>query len=326
MNKLLSCCLVLCLFTINGWAQSDKQGCEDHPLITRYPGFNISWCQEEAFSSYHLAVGKYFGYRAIDKWIDLEGKVTRIYYKHKGTVTMSEVYQNYRNAINRAGFESLAQGFFPQANVSKEVGGGTWIATAYSKNPVPTNSNVMLFHGTASAGGKGYIAAKLERPTGNVYVAIAVYQHTSEEVVALVDIVEEAPLEDHKISVDADYIAREIDQKGVVALYGIYFDFDKATIQASSEPELKAIADYLKQHADVNLYIVGHTDMKGSLSYNLSLAEKRAQAVADALVNNYNISRDRLEGKGVGPLSPKSNNLTEEGRQQNRRVELVRKV
>lgn len=306
-------------------AQADKAGCEDHPLITRFPTSNIAWCETQNFSSYHVAVGKVTGYRTIDKWIDLEGKITRLYYTYQGSATMSEVYQNYRNAIQRAGFESLAQGFVPQRNVSKVVGGSGWIATAYSKNPVPTNSGVMLFHGTSSAGGKGYIAAKLARPTGDVYVVVTAYQHKTNEVVVLVDIIEEAALEDGKVSVDADYIAQQIEQNGTVALYGIYFDFDKATILPSSNTEMQAVADYLQQHPTVNLYIVGHTDMKGSLSYNIGLAEKRAQAVADKLVTEYKIDRARLEGKGVGPLSPASTNQTEAGRKLNRRVELVRK-
>lgn len=317
--------LILLLFSPPILGQSDKAGCEDHPLITRFPKSQIKWCETQNFSSYHVAVGKVSGYRTIDKWIDLEGKVTRLYYEYEGTATMSEVYQNYRNAIQRAGFTSLAQGFKPQRNVSKEVGGSGWIATAYIKNPVPTNSGVMLFHGTSSAGGKGYIAAKLERASGNVYVVVAVYQHRSSEVIVLVDIIEEDALEDGKIDVDPDYIAKQIEQFGTVSLYGIYFDFDKATILKESTSALQAVADYLKANPTVNLYIIGHTDMKGSLPYNLGLSEKRAQAVVTALVSQFQIKANRLTGQGVGPLAPKSTNRTEEGRKLNRRVELVEK-
>ncbi len=317
--------LLLLLLAFPGLSQADKSGCQDHSLITRFPESQIKWCETQHFSSYHVAIGKVSGYRTIDKWIDLEGKVTRLYYEYEGSATMSEVYQNYRNAIQRAGFTTLAQGFNPQRNVSKEVGGNGWIATAYIKNPVPTNSGVMLFHGTSSAGGKGYIAAKLERASGTVYVVVAVYQHTSTEVVMLVDIIEEDALEDGKIEVDPDYIAQQIEQFGTVSLYGIHFDFDKANIQKESGPALRAVAAYLKENPSINLYIIGHTDMKGSLPYNLALSEKRAQAVVDALVNQHQIRRDRLAGKGVGPLAPKSTNRTEEGCRLNRRVELVEK-
>ncbi len=308
------------------FAQDDLAGCEDHPLITRFPEAKIGWCETQEFMEYHVATGKYAGYRAIDKWIDVEGKVQRIYYVVKSGATMSEVYQNYRNSITRAGFDILAKGLHPQRNVSKEVGGKTWLEAAYLKNPIPTNTGVALLRGSATSGGAGYVAAKLERSTGNVYIVLTSYQFTTEETVVLLDIIEEAPLDDGKIEVDADYIAREIEMNGSVALYGIYFDFDKASIKPESKETLDAIAEYLKKHAKVSLYVVGHTDMKGTLVYNLELAEKRSKSVVEALVNDYQISRSRLEGQGVGPLSPKSNNTSEAGRKLNRRVELVRKI
>ena len=319
--------LFLGLLTFNlSIAQSDKKGCEDHPLITRYPGAKITWCETQQFMEYHIATGKYFGYKAIDKWIDVEGKVSRIYYEIDNGASMSEVYQNYRNSVQKAGFTFLAKGFNTQRNVSKKVGGSTWIGTAYSKNAIPPNQGVNLLYGSSESGGKGYIAAKLERPTGNVYLVLTAYQYTSKQTVVLLDIIEEAPLDDGKITVDADYIAREIEMNGSVSLYGIFFDFDKATIKSESKETLDAIAAYLKKYQKISLYIVGHTDMKGSLTYNLALAEKRSKAVVETLVKAYKISRSRLEGKGVGPLSPKSNNTSDAGRKLNRRVELFRKI
>lgn len=314
------------LFFTPIFTQNDKPNCKDHPLITRYPGAEIGWCSEESFSQYHLAVGPQTGYRQIDDWIDLEGKVFRTYYTIKTGATVNDVYQNYRNSIQRGGFKILAKGLNPTRNVGKEVGGNTWIRTFYSKNPFPVDSDVRIMSGSATSAGAGFVAGLLDRPSGKVYIGVSVYQYSSEEVLVVQDIVETGSLEDGKVTVDADYIAREIELNGTVALYGIYFDFDKADIKPESKEALEAIAEYLKKHSDVNLYIVGHTDMKGTVVYNLSLSEKRATAVVDKLVSDYGISRGRLEGKGVGPFSPKSNNTSEEGRKLNRRVELVKKI
>lgn len=317
---------LLVLISAPLFSQTDISDCEDHPLITRFPAAAIEWCQTQAFNEYHIATGPQTGYKNIDDWIDLEGKVHRIYYSIRSGATMSEVYQNYRNAIQRAGFDILAQGLHPERNVRKDVGGNTWMGTAYAKNPLPTGSGVKLFQGSSSSAGMGYVAGKLSRPGGNVYVTLAAYQYSSEETVVLLDIIEEAPLDDGKVTVDADYIAHEIEANGSVALYGIFFDFNKAEVKAESKSDLDAIAAYLKQHPDVRLYVVGHTDMKGSLTYNLALSERRAQAVVEALVENYGISGPRLEGRGIGPLAPKSTNASEEGRRQNRRVELVKRL
>lgn len=315
------------LLAVSAFAQKDADGCADHPLITRFPGSHIVWCGEEKLTEYHVAVGKISGYRQIDKWVDLEGQVFRYNYEiHNSEATVSEVYQNYRNALQRAGFELLANGQDPNRTARNDVGGVTYIGNAFLKNPLGQETRSRLFAGSSSSEGSAYIAAKLARPTGDVHVVVAIYKQSSTNLVVQVDIIEDAALEDGQISVDPDYLARQIKAFGTVALYGIHFDFDKSDIKPESKPDLDAVAEYLKKHPDVNLYIVGHTDMKGTLAYNLTLSEKRAQAVVEALVADYGIARGRLEGKGLGPLSPKSHNRDDGGRKLNRRVELVQKI
>ncbi|MCI5083374.1 MAG: OmpA family protein [Saprospiraceae bacterium] len=303
-----------------------QQDCEDHPLIERFPKTTLEWCETQSFGSYHIAVGPQTGYKNIDDWVDVEGKIYRLYYILKGQASVSEVYQNYRNELKRSEFEILANGAFPQRNVKKEVGGNTWMGTAYAKNPYPINSGVQLFHGSSDSGGMGYIAAKLQRPDLTAYAVIAAYQHHADEVLICIDIIEQEALRDNQVQVNTDYLARELQEKGTVSIYGIEFEYDKYDLLPASKPILKVIADFLQQQKNINLYVIGHTDMRGTLTYNLTLSEKRAQAVVDYLVSKHGIRRDRLEGKGVGPLAPKSTNETETGRQLNRRVELVKKV
>lgn len=307
-------------------AQNDATDCEDHPLISRYPAAQIDWCDTQVFMEYHVAIGPQTGYRKIDDWIDVEGKTSRIYYSIKGGATVSDIYQNYRNAFQRDRIEILAKGLNAQRNVSKEVGGRTWLGTAYSRNPLPSIGTINLFHGSASSGGAGYLAGKLERTTGNVYLVLMVYQYKAEEVVVQLDVIEEAPLDDGKITLDLDYISRQLETNGAVTLEGIYFDFEKTTIQPASKKTLDLLAEFLTKHPDFTFYVVGHTDMKGSLAYNQNLSNARAQAVVDSLTKDYGIAEERLEAQGVGLLVPKSNNISEEGRQLNRRVELVQKL
>ncbi|MFK7920385.1 MAG: OmpA family protein [Bacteroidia bacterium] len=303
----------------------DAPESKDHPLLTRYPGAEIQWYDEQAFEAYEIAIGPLTGYRYIEDWQRVEGKLTRVFYSITGKRSVSEVYLNYQSALKKGGFDVLSEGLFKSSNVAKQVGGRSWMNTAYSKNPIAANGKVSLFHGTSTSGGSGFIAGELKRPQGNVYVAIAFYQHREDEVVVMLDVIESQPMEDDLVSADPEAMSGEIDREGKVVIYGLYFEFDKAELEASSKPVLDAIAQLLKQRPDLQLYVVGHTDMKGNLSYNLALSEARARSVVEVLVKDYQIERSRLQAQGVGPLVPITTNLNEQGRRFNRRVELVQK-
>lgn len=72
------------------------------------------------------------------------------------------------------------------------------------------------------------------------------------------------------------------------------------------------------------VYIVGHTDSQGTLARNMALSQKRAEAVAQALLTEYKIDAGRLSAKGVASFAPVSSNGDAAGRVKNRRVELVK--
>jgi len=129
-----------------------------------------------------------------------------------------------------------------------------------------------------------------------------------------------------EVAADPDALAGDIMKQGHATVYGIYFDFDSYDIKPESEPTLTAIADMLKANPSLRIYVVGHTDMKGSLEYNMTLSRNRAESVVAALAGDYGIAKSRLKAMGVGPLSPVSPNSTEDGRRLNRRVELVEMV
>ena len=111
---------------------------------------------------------------------------------------------------------------------------------------------------------------------------------------------------------------------GRVATQGILFDTGSDVIKPESTPTLEEIGDMLKDHADLRLAIEGHTDDQGDDAANQSLSERRAAAVKAFLVSAYGIDASRLEARGLGETQPVADNGTPEGRQQNRRVELVR--
>lgn len=111
---------------------------------------------------------------------------------------------------------------------------------------------------------------------------------------------------------------------GRVVTQGIYFDSGSDRLRPESTPTLKEIGQMLTEHAELRLMVEGHTDSVGSEAANKALSEKRSAAVKDFIVTTYGIDASRIETVGFGPDNPMAPNDTPEGRQMNRRVELVK--
>jgi outer membrane protein OmpA-like peptidoglycan-associated protein len=125
------------------------------------------------------------------------------------------------------------------------------------------------------------------------------------------------------VSANADALSGSIRDTGRAAVYGIYFDTDKADLKPASDPALAEIVKLLKKEPGLKLYVVGHTDNVGAFAHNVRLSQDRAAAVVKALVTKHKIASSRLTPFGAGPTAPVASNTTDEGRAKNRRVDLV---
>ena len=121
---------------------------------------------------------------------------------------------------------------------------------------------------------------------------------------------------------DAAAMGKDIAATGKTIIYGIYFDTGSAAIKPESDPALAEMAKLLNNSPSMKAFIVGHTDNTGTLELNLKLSADRADSVAKALIAR-GIGSARLKSAGVGPYCPIGSNGSEEGKAQNRRVELV---
>ena len=100
----------------------------------------------------------------------------------------------------------------------------------------------------------------------------------------------------------------------------IFFDQDSAVIADRYRPALQQIADALAKDPEASAILEGHTDASGAESYNLDLSNRRANAVREALINDFNVSSTQLTTMGSGSATPIQPNSSAEGRAQNRRV------
>jgi len=101
----------------------------------------------------------------------------------------------------------------------------------------------------------------------------------------------------------------------------LLFDTDAATLQPQSQEQLRNIAEVLKAYPNVAIKVGGYTDNTGDPAANLDLSQRRATNVRQALVD-LGVPANRLQAEGYGERHPVADNLTEEGRQQNRRIAL----
>jgi len=133
--------------------------------------------------------------------------------------------------------------------------------------------------------------------------------------------------ENFNLPADAEYqeVTKDIPLKKIeignaIVLKNIFFDFDKATLRPESYNELDRLVQLLTENPTIKVEISAHTDSKGSDEYNLKLSQKRAESVVNYLIGK-GIPASRLIAKGYGETQPIDTNDTEEGRQNNRRVE-----
>lgn len=120
----------------------------------------------------------------------------------------------------------------------------------------------------------------------------------------------------------AELKAQQTDRGMVLTLGDVLFDTGRAELKAGATRTVDQLVAFLKDNPERTLAIEGYTDSVGSDAYNLRLSEARAQAVQSALTQR-GVAAARISAKGLGEVSPVASNDTAEGRQRNRRVEVV---
>jgi outer membrane protein OmpA-like peptidoglycan-associated protein len=270
--------------------------------------------------------------------LDLEGKLTRTVYLLPEGRTPLEVLRNYQQMVTDKGgellYECKADACGGDIDSHASHGGGRTGVLNYvfpaSKVSTSSYSNAACAVDSNHVDQR-YLVAKLAGSDVETHAAVMTYtlkddlycKAFNERTIAIVVTVEAKPREQKMVTVKASELATAIAKSGKVALYGIYFDFDKADLKPESKPQLDEISTLLKNDAALKLMVVGHTDNKGGAAYNLDLSKRRADAVVAALGSD-GIATDRLLAQGMGSAAPVASNDSDEGRAKNRRVELVK--
>lgn len=285
--------LLLAILILSPIAKAQNEG---HPLIKAFEGSYIETQEVKEFDEQALVIGKVQDDGSVET-VMLEGKVTKIGYRDPDDRSSLERMRNYEQAFKKAGFEIMFM--CSKEECGHEIG----IETIGYYPP------------------ERYLTAFQKRKGGNVWIGVFVAAGPWTKII----IVEEKPMDTDMVKVTAEILKSNILKDGHTAVYGIYFDTGKSMIKPESDETIKEIAALLKTNASMQVYIVGHTDNIGKLKDNMELSQKRAEAVVNELITKYKIPSTNLEAGGVGPLAPVATNDTEEGKEMNRRVEIVKK-
>lgn len=352
MFRLLIAIMMLLAAATNGLADAsvptaDIEGSRDSNILGRYAGSLIVSYDHKDFDEFMLPLSRlekvegkkdahnnhYFEPK--NQKI-VEGEHTRLVYLIPENVSPLEVVRNYQEEFKNKGGTILYE--CKEAECGGDpgrgsTGGGGEMSLAMYLRPNehikdPHFSNGRCAQATYISGQRYTVGMFAETGTHVSVLAYTIKASAScraldGRTIAVVDILQPKEREQKMVTVKAEEMAQKISTKGSIALYGIYFDFNKADIKPESQPTLEQIAHLLKGDPGLKLLVVGHTDNVGSFSFNMDLSQRRAGAVVDALTGQYGVDRNRLTAVGVSFACPVASNNSEEGRAKNRRVELV---
>lgn len=134
---------------------------------------------------------------------------------------------------------------------------------------------------------------------------------------------EVASLDPAEPDVPSETLTAGLLKNGFVVLHDIDFAVGTTTLDDQPSAELAELASLLEDRPTLRVAVVGHTDTGGGLDVNISVSRARAQSVRARLIEAYGTDPDRIEAEGMGYLAPMASNLTPEGREENRRVEVI---
>ena len=315
-------CLAVSLSAMS--AQAEQQ------LTLQFPGpSETTLHRSEALASYRLAVGPFRGGEIASERTEgnLDQTAWRIALPGASTL---EMIQTLRGQITQAGFKVIFE-------CETEACGGYDFRYGTEVVAEP-DMHVDL-------GDFRYLAAKRMGPNGPEYLGLLVSKSPENGFVQLTRIGGAAPAQLASLTKPAEPpklgsvtpqpaaaaitpeassdLGKTLDLGQSLVLEDLVFGSGSSALSEGNYASLAALAGWLQANPTKAVTLVGHTDASGGLANNIALSKKRADSVRKSLLAQYGVTQGQVSANGVGPLAPRSSNLSPEGQQENRRVEVV---
>lgn len=312
---------------------ADAPGTRDYPDMPRYEGSTIVLHAQHEYGELGLQTGGLSTPNSTDpkEVRKVEGRLYRTTYvlpnTGSGKRSTLEIARNYEQAFKEKGFQPIWSG--GQAEIRNGPPSQYYAIPELDRQLVTTGVKDRRYFCLENSGlfVAVFIASRSwdhplrEKSEANRWKRDVIIPENA--VVIQVDFVNTRPMEEKMVHLSAEEMQKSIRTSGKVALYGILFDFNKADIKPESEPTLKQMAALLNGDSALRVLVVGHTDNVGTFEFNEDLSKRRARAVVAELSSKHGVPASRMTPLGAAFMAPLTTNSTEEGRAQNRRVELV---
>jgi OmpA-OmpF porin, OOP family len=341
MKTFFSFCLCL-LFASSVFAQSgpyadwnrDIKGGSDHALVGRYEGSVIANYLQRDNETLKILTRAPVRLKeprlespknswTINNSLTVKGRMTQLTYRAPKGRTPLELFANYKQAFTGQNYELL----FQCVNIDCYPASSAFDADGYMSNVLRVflieKDDVMLRALSWSNNGRNLRYGVFRRGTNIIAMTTFTNVENGGASYAWFQIIEGAPPAAKVPS--ANEMIGNLTRTGRQALYSIYFDTGQAIVKPASDPTILEIAKLMNNNPQLKLIVTGHTDNIGEFNPNVGLSQRRAAAIVQKLVSEHQIASTRLIPFGAGMAIPLANNLDEQGRTQNRRVELIRR-
>lgn len=287
--------------------------------VLEFPGAaRMTYARTDRVASTRIPVGPHDGTSM--PTLRTEGQVTRqVWTIAANRATTLDLIEPLRQQLESAGFEVLlncetracggfdfrfAADVLPEPEMHVDLGDFRFLSARRVREDAPPEFVTLM---VSRSSDKAYVqmVATGEGSGGTAEVALSTRGPRAEDV--------SAPAT----------LAAALAEHGSAVLDGVRFQSGSASLGDAVPPILEDLAKWLQEDASRHVVLVGHTDASGSLAANIALSRKRARAVRRYLIERAGIPAGQVDAEGVGYLSPRASNETEEGRAANRRVEVV---
>lgn len=319
-RKIVSAALALCVVAHGGLAQA---------ITLDMPGPAVMGAgKSERLTSYHLPIGPYAAGRLPTRVIEGSLQVTAWRLEAAGASTL-EILSPLRAQLLQAGFKTVFEcdaprcgGFdfrygtviLPEPDMHVDLGDFRFYAAERGAEVVS-----LIVSRTATAG-----FVQMIHVGGDLAQPPILTTSTKADPLppsALAGPLPESPPD--QIAISPVNLGDRLLSGGSIALDDLVFASGTSTLAQDDYASLRDLAAWLKQNSKLTLALVGHTDASGGLEGNIALSRKRAEAVRQYMIKVHGIPARQLEAQGVGYLAPRASNLTDDGREKNRRVEVM---